>query len=534
MWSTVAYGSQYLGREPWVDSFSELSSFDRPLFALALSKFASVANLRFVEVADTATSVGDIRAAYSYQSNLDGALAWAYSPAQTASAGDIWFNAFESSGTDIWTPGTESFFTLIHELGHALGLEHSFEDPAVPSGWDAQSYTIMSYSARYGEHLTSYFSFAPTTPMMLDIAALQYMYGTNTSFNSTNTTYTFNDLSTYHETIWDAGGTDTILYDGSRPASINLNAAQGSQIGSDVVVYSSRSPAQVINNVWISFGVAIENATGGSGNDTIVGNTLNNLLDGRGGSDTLDGGAGTDTAQFSGTLGAHRIAKVGQQTYVQTKSSGDTDTLTNVEKLVFSDKSVDLTVKSKAAAVSASTLQAMVELYTAFFNRVPDAEGMSFWLGQAGGGISVTSIANSFYGAALQYSSLTGYSSSMTTGEFVGVIYKNVLGRSTVDAEGLAYWTGALARGTESRGSLVKSILDSAHTFKGRSDFGWVADLLDNKYLVGKRFAVDYGLSFNSPEESISKGMQIAAAVTASDTSAAVSLIGVTASEIVL
>ena len=80
----------------------------------------------------------------------------------------------------------------------------------------------------------------------------------------------------------------------------------------------------------------------------------------------------------------------------------------------------------------------------------------------------------------------------------------------------------------------MKSILDSAHTFKGRPDFGWVADLLDNKYVVGKRFAIDFGLSFNTPEESISKGMQIAAAVTSTDTSVAIGLIGVNSADLQL
>jgi serralysin len=103
-----------------------------------------------------------------------------------------------------------------------------------------------------------------------------------------------------------------------------------------------------------------------------------------------------------------------------------------------------------------------------------------------------------------------------------------------VDAEGLAYWSGALAQGTETRGSLLDAILHSAHTFEGNAQYGWVADLLSNKFEVGKLFAVDMGLTFNTSEESISRGMEIAAAVTPTDTDAAVQLIGVAAHDLAI
>jgi hypothetical protein len=171
-------------------------------------------------------------------------------------------------------------------------------------------------------------------------------------------------------------------------------------------------------------------------------------------------------------------------------------------------------------------------LYVAFFNRVPDSQGMTYWLEQAALGVPVTTIANSFYSAAALYPSLTGYSASMSNADFVGVIYHNVLGRASVDPDGLAYWTTALAEGSQTRGMLVSTIIASAHTFKGNLQYGFVADLLDNKFLVGKLFSVDLGLSFNTAEASISEGMRIAAAVTSGDISAAIDLIGVQAADI--
>jgi serralysin len=107
------------------------------------------------------------------------------------------------------------------------------------------------------------------------------------------------------------------------------------------------------------------------------------------------------------------------------------------------------------------------------------------------------------------------------------------LGRKDgADADGLKYWSEQLASGKATRGSLVNDILNSAHSFKGKADFGWVADLLDNKITVAKTVAVDWGINFNTPEESISKGMAIAAAVTATDYQAALKLVGINSIDI--
>jgi hypothetical protein len=164
----------------------------------------------------------------------------------------------------------------------------------------------------------------------------------------------------------------------------------------------------------------------------------------------------------------------------------------------------------------------------ALFNRVPDADGMSYWLDQIKAGQTFNQIAESFYNAGVSYSQLTGFSNSMSNADFINVIYKNVLGRKDgADAGGLSYWEGELLRGDATRPSLVSQILSSAHTYKGNTTWGWVADLLDNKITVAKKFSIDMGLNYNTPEESISKGMAIASAITPTDTTAAVTLIGV-------
>jgi hypothetical protein len=174
-----------------------------------------------------------------------------------------------------------------------------------------------------------------------------------------------------------------------------------------------------------------------------------------------------------------------------------------------------------------------MELYVAFFNRTPDADGLSYWISARMAGQSVNQIADAFYSAGVQYASITGFSASMSNADFVNVIYRNVLGRKDgADAGGLAYWTGKLADGSATRGSLVSAILDSAHTFKGNPTYGYVADLLDNKIAVARTIAIDWGINYNTGSESIRNGMAIAAAVTPIDTSAALTLVGVSASDI--
>ncbi len=299
IWSTstsTGYGPINGGKEPWSLSFSPLSSSDQIAFKGALQKWSNVANLQFSQVADTSSNVGDIRAAYTYQNAHANDQAWAYLPADAASAGDIWFNVIGTSAANYWTPGSRSYFAVLHELGHVLGLKHPFEGATtLPVSLDSESYTIMSYSAQPGISSTQ-FSFNPTTPMLLDIAAIQQLYGANYSYRSGNDTYSFSDSATYHETIWDGGGSDTIQYTGSRTATIDLREGFGSKIGAPVYVQnSSGATLYQADDIWIAYGAVIENATGGSGDDVLTGNAANNLLDGGAGADRMAGGAGDDT-----------------------------------------------------------------------------------------------------------------------------------------------------------------------------------------------------------------------------------------------
>ncbi|MFT3728213.1 MAG: pre-peptidase C-terminal domain-containing protein [Terricaulis sp.] len=211
-------------------------------------------------------------------------------------------------------PGGLGYSVILHEVGHALGLDHPFEDgldnqimQGVLDAFDSygafllnqQVFTIMSYNDGWplgptGAPHTNNFGYAQTM-MALDIAALQQRYGANTTFNNTDNTYFLNDSTTSggYRAIWDTGGSDTITYEGGFNAIIDLRPATLlSEIGGGG--FMSYVDASTFSGFTIANGVVIENGAGGSGNDTITGNDAANTLTGNFGQDTLLGGNGDD------------------------------------------------------------------------------------------------------------------------------------------------------------------------------------------------------------------------------------------------
>ncbi len=424
------YGPMSAGGEPWDDDFSGLTTSDRAAFSQALAAWSTVANINFVRVNESATSVGDIRAAYTFQYSQILSEAWAYFPSDDPAAGDIWFNAYGSSAYNLWTPGSNEFHTALHEIGHAIGLKHPFSSFPTTSTRDSLSYTVMSYSAVLGDDQST-LSFYPTTPMSLDIKALQHIYGAR-SANTGNTTHSFDDSTPYHQTILDTSGTDTIRYEGARPASINLNELSGSTIGTPVYAYSNEREIQ-ISNVWLADDVVIENATGGSGDDVLTGNVASNLLMGRGGNDVIDGGAGLDLATFSGVRSAYTITHTGAGVTVSGIGDGS-DTLFGVERLQFSDLGVAIDV--------AGTAGQAFRLYQAALGRAPDAAGFGYQMRALDNGMSLTQMAKNFI-ASPEFAHTYG---ALDNTAFVARLYQNVLHREG-DAAGLSYHVGNLGRG---------------------------------------------------------------------------------------
>jgi hypothetical protein len=132
------------------------------------------------------------------------------------------------------TPGTNGYETLLHELGHALGLKHPFDTDSdnpttLPASQDNTNYTLMSYTDAGGAHST----YSP-----YDIAALNWLYGgdglrgalgintggrylTGTAANDRFESFGGNDL-------FDGGnGTDNVVFHGLRSNYTFTNLPNG-------------------------------------------------------------------------------------------------------------------------------------------------------------------------------------------------------------------------------------------------------------------------------------------------------------------
>lgn len=351
-----------------------------------------------------------------------------------------------------------------------------------------------------------------------------------------------------NDTLSGLAGDDTL--DGGS-GSDSLSGGTGNDIfvvdttGDKVVENASEGTDTVWASVGYSLPDNVENLTltgtadygvGNSLANVITGNDQANVLIGWAGNDTLDGGAGIDAARFGGNLANFTLTRSASTYSVHDKVGTDgTDSTTNVELLQFNDMAVNLTIQAKAAAASLANVNSLVELYVAYFNRVPDANGLAYWIDQLSAGSSLNQIAESFYSAGVQFTSQTGFSAGMSNVDFINVFYQNVLGRPAgADADGLAYWNDKLADGSSTRSSLGLDIVFAAHAYKGDPTWGWVADLLDNKIAVARTFAIDWGLNYNTDAENITHGVAIAAAVTQTSTTDALTLIGLTASDMML
>jgi hypothetical protein len=233
------------------------------------------------------------------------------------SNGDIWLNANTASVAAIANlvginPGQDGYETILHEMGHALGLNHPNDDPNT----EDMLHTVMSYmpaSIIYDGQ-----EWYPSEPMLYDVLAIQTMYGPNMQTHAEdNSPYTFSaDLNKPDvKVIWDAGGTGDAFDARGHTENVYINLTPGefSSIGTGDETKAYIAIAYNPDGFGLEKNY-IENALGGDGNDELTGNDGNNRLEGGFGNDRLEGGKGDDT--LKGGTGEDRLyGDEGDDTY---------------------------------------------------------------------------------------------------------------------------------------------------------------------------------------------------------------------------
>ncbi len=383
--------------------------------------------------------------------NLDSTFGYAHA------RGDIVLNVdgFGSDGAhndtslDSYTFG---FQVLMHEIGHSLGLSHPHSDydngvPTVTSDYAttvALGFDKLGFPAlRPVDMYKSYFSIMSyddqtatgaedsyaTTPMILDVMALQGAYGEGTGSSGAG-----NDLVApgsngavgAYRTYFDVGGLDTIdLKNYADGAYLHMGTSI-TGASHDVGVSMSTADENTMTRLggdpsslrW--FYGEFENALGSAGSDHIIGNALANAIDGKAGNDAIDGGAGTDLALYSANRAVCTLTKSASGWSLSSAVTG-IDTLQNVERLQFTDKSVALDLDGAAGKA--------VKIIGAVFG--PESVANRQFVGAA---LKVLDSGWSYEQLASAAVGLTGKSSAF---EVVSMLWTNVVGTAPTAAQAL-------------------------------------------------------------------------------------------------
>ena len=322
----------------------------------AFKEISKFVNITFVEIEEDGSSAGTIRLAMNTITDeagnyREGIAATADPPSEEPRGGDVFFNKQFTSGNfstglvQNSETGVGDVTVLYHEIFHALGMEHPVDNKKTlfQESKNSREYTVMAdeFSSENGAdfNLNGNNYKVASTPMVYDIAPLQYLYGANMSHNASDTTYSYKPDTPFIEAIWDAGGTDTLDFSNfSKANTISLVDGEYSTIGFDV-------DWSMTDNLGIAFDAIIEDAIGGSGDDTIKGNDSSNSIEGGPGNDVIDGGKGNDTAVYKG-LSSEFIIKnnddgtISVEDLAISELNEGSDSLTNIEYMKFSDKTI--------------------------------------------------------------------------------------------------------------------------------------------------------------------------------------------------
>jgi hypothetical protein len=132
----------------------------------------------------------------------------------------------------------------------------------------------------------------------------------------------------------------------------------------------------------------------------------------------------SNSLSFPGVRADYRMTTTIDGILISNKTGSNADQLVDskVDLIVFKDISINLRIAKLSAEIPSKDLISITELYIAYFNRVPDANGLTYWINEFKRGMSLDQMGESFYSAGLRYSLQTQYSADMSNVDFVKII----------------------------------------------------------------------------------------------------------------
>ena len=419
--------------------FRGLTAEQKDNVAAALNYVSSVTSIIFQYATDLDRS--NTLAIAANDQSAEVSLGYAYRPESNAIGSDI-FIAIDPTN-DTLSEDSEGALTLIHEIGHALGLKHPHElvgksfGSILPTEEDHLKNTVMSYGKTSLQNFKFEFG-------ALDLAALHYIYGPNPHARPLDDNYIIS--SERANFIWDGAGIDAI--DASlveQGVTIHLSPGYHDFIGEepDALITSS-------GQITVNFGSILENLVGSNFDDSLFGNAEDNVITGNGGSDYIDAGDGLDTVIFGEPLSSIELSNTiddEKLTWKISMANGDIDTLVNVERISLSDTRLALDLDGNAGKTA--------KLLGAFFGSegVRNSALVGLGLQYLDTGLS--------YKELVDLAILTIFGESPNNREVIEIFYKNLTGQDAPE-EVVGVYSSMLEKGDLSVLSLSLQVADSS------------------------------------------------------------------------
>lgn len=373
--NTVYYS--FSGRGGYQEVFA-LGYFNRSMRAAArqlLSDAEDITGIHFVE-----TSNPYLARLFFYSGELQGystaGITYTEWYGEVIDSVTVYLDVYDFPASRDPDPGEDAYETLLHEIGHALGLDHPHEGIVLTAAPDNTNYTVMSYQSA-GEPKSSFQS--------LDLAALEWIYGGDGIRGDWGLDSTYGsdvdeiDLSAPELVVSDpAPGSlniglqqiisltfdEPLMLNESSTAILLRSANAGlvpltTRVEGEVLIIVPDEKLAFATDYLLTLASGALSDPAGNGSAAILlsfstladGTSNNDLLSGSTLADELEGGAGIDTLTCPGLRADYELTRRPTGDWTLTGIETEPDQLSNIERLQFDDGYLALDLDGHAGTV---------------------------------------------------------------------------------------------------------------------------------------------------------------------------------------